>query len=53
MFHDVLHKILPSGQNKCSAWENLKFPANRDGIYPRSLEEVAKIHPELSSSWNG
>ena len=41
------------GQNKCPAWEDIKFPADRDGIHPRSLGEIVRIHTHLSSSWDG
>ena len=49
MLQGVPRKILPARQNKCPAQENFKFPADRDGIHPRSLGEAAGIHPGLSS----
>ena len=52
MFHGVPRQILPVGQNKCPAWKNIKFLADRDGIHPRSLGEIARIHTRQSSSWD-
>ena len=37
MFHGVPRQILPVGENKCPVWKNFKFPADRDGIHPRSF----------------
>ena len=53
MLQGIPRKILPAGQNKCPARENFKFPADGDGIHPRSLGEAVGIHPGLFSSWHG
>ena len=37
MFQGVPRKVLPARQNKCPAREDFKFPADRDGIHPRSF----------------
>ena len=42
MIQGVPRKILPAGQNKCPTRENIKFPADRDGIHPRILGEAAE-----------
>ena len=51
MLQGIPHKILPAGQNKCPARENFKFPADRDGIHPRSLGEAAACPYHGMDKW--
>ena len=48
-----LAKNFPLGKTNAFSRENFKFPADRDGIHPRSLREAAGIHPGMSSSRHG
>ena len=50
MLQGVPRKILPAGQNKCPAWENFKFPADRDEIHPHHGMDEWLV---LQSFYNG
>ena len=40
MLQGVPRKILPVGQNKCPVRENIKFPADGDGIHLEAWERL-------------
>jgi len=53
MLEGIPRKVLSTGQDECPAREDIKFPADRDGIHLGSLGKAARIHHNLSSSWDG
>ena len=53
MLEGIPRKVLSTGQDECPAREDIKFPADRDGIHLGSLGKAARIHHSLSSSWDG
>ena len=50
MLQGVSREVFPAEQDECPAWEDIKFPANMDGIHPKSLGKAAGIHLGLSPS---